>query len=1002
MQKDTETTKSKDLAPPTAAKPLTVVGVGSSAGGLEALQIMIANLPDDTNMSFIVAQHLSPSHKSMMVDLLVKDAPIPVFTAVDGEALRANALYICPPNHNIEISRDNKIVLTSYVEARRTPRPSIDMLFESIATHKGDDAIGIILSGTGSDGSRGIRAIKAENGFGIVQDPNTAKYDGMPNSAINSGNVDLIVSPEQIGAELKSIVMFPRDRTLIDDKNIPRETYIGIIRQLKLHSKVDFSLYKENTILRRIDRRMTSLKIAKSEDYLQHLSNHREEVTFLFNDMLIGVTSFFRDIRAYETLRRELQLYLATKTDKIIRVWSAGCSTGEEPYTLAMIISDILGDKKNEYKIQIFATDIDEQAISFAREASYPESALQNLPKEIKTRFFTVNGDQYEVIKSIKAMVIFSLHDINKDPPFLRLDLITCRNLMIYFTAELQRMLLPTFHYALNPGGLLLLGISESIGLFQEQYRVISKAAKLYQAVLINKSLPPERVRPSRRIPDYIEPTPAVERQSLTPAKRLDLDYSALIMDALKDRVLPNALLINENQDIIFSEGNNELLVRSQGIPSNNVFKNFHPKLGIELRSSLHEIDTGKSFVDTGYQNIKLKDDNVWVRMMLVRVDRSPPLGRLTVIFTDIERPFALPSIKDIEGNVSTEVVKEQERLLNRTRDQLQNVIEELETSNEEMQAMNEELQSSNEELQSSNEELETTNEELQSTNEELQTAYAELRMAYEEKEQQQSELQVLRTDLMQANNLLHEAEKIGLSGSWMWDIENRRLTWSKGCFALFDLDDNDYQPSFEAFIGLVHADDRNRLETQMKEMLIKQVKLPITFKVGGTDQVVKVISLDAVVSFNELKQATKVMGTMTDITEKTHYEKNTSAYKDKINYILTSSLNCAYIYNFIDEHIEYVNPTLTQQFGFSLADLEDFSGEAFFNLFAGDEVAKIKQHFDRVRTGSPGATYPSKYAFKKRDPNGFTPVYANHTVYDLDDTTGYASKMLVTFFAAE
>lgn len=876
------------------------------------------------------------------------------------------------------------------------------MLFESIATHKGDDAIGIILSGTGSDGSRGIRAIKAENGFGIVQDPNTAKYDGMPNSAINSGNVDLIVSPEQIGAELKSIVMFPRDRTIIDEKTIPRETYIGIIRLLKLHSKVDFSLYKENTILRRIERRMTSLKIARSEDYLQHMGAHTEEISFLFNDMLIGVTSFFRDVRAYEVLRRELQLYLANKTDNIIRVWSAGCSTGEEPYTLAMIISDILGDKKNEYKIQIFATDIDEQSINFAREAVYPESALQNLPKEIKAKFFTVKGDQYEVIKPIKSMVIFSLHDINKDPPFLRLDLITCRNLMIYFTAELQRMLLPTFHYALNPGSLLMLGISESIGLFQEQYRAISKSTKLYQAVSINKTLPPERIMHNRRIPDYIDPSPVIEKQIISPAKKLDQDYSLLIMEALKNRVLPNALLVNENQDIVFSEGSNELLIRSEGIPSNNVFKNFHPKLVVELRSSLHEIDIGKPFVDTGYQNIKLKDDNVWVRMMLVRVERAPPLGRLTVIFTDIERPFALPTLKDIEGNISTEVVKEQERLLNRTRDQLQNVIEELETSNEEMQAMNEELQSSNEELQSSNEELETTNEELQSTNEELQTAYAELRMAYEEKEQQQSELQILRTDLIQSNNLLQEAEKIGLSGSWMWDIENRRLTWSNGCFALFDVDTKEFQPSFEAFIGLIHPDDRNRLETQMKEMLIKQVKLPITFKVANVDQEVKIISLDAVVSFNELKQATKVMGTMTDITEKTHYEKNTSAYKDKINYILTSSLNCAYIYNFIDQHIEYVNPTLTQQFGFTLADLEDYSGDTFFKLFANDELEKIKHHFDRVRTGSPGATYPSKYAFKKRDPNGFTPVYANHTVYDVDETTGFASKMLVTFFAAE
>lgn len=981
--------------------PIIVVGVGASAGGLEALQLMITHLPSDTGMSFIVAQHLSPSHRSMMVDLLVKDAPIPVCTAVDDEALHANTLYICPPNHNIELSRDNKIVLTSYVEARHTPRPSIDMLFESIATHKGENAIGIVLSGTGSDGSRGIRAIKAENGFGIVQDPNTAKFDGMPNSAINSGNVDLIVPPDQIGAELKSIVMFPRDRTIDDEKVMPRETYSGIIRLLKLHSKVDFSLYKENTILRRIERRMISLKIPKADDYLKHLEKHPEEISFLFSDMLIGVTSFFRDARAYEILKRELRDYLAEKKDKVIRIWSAGCSTGEEPYTLAIILSDILGSKASEYKIQIFATDIDEHAISFAREAMYPESALQFLPKEIKNKYFTVRHEMYDLIKPVKSLVIFSLHDINRDPPFLRLDLISCRNLMIYFTTELQRLLLPTFHYALNPGGLLMLGLSESIGVFQEQYRVVSKSAKIYESVLVRKSLPPERTLRTRHVPDYIESSSVPVKDAVMPAKKLDSEYSNLIVQALKELVLPNALVINTNQDIVFSEGGNDLLVRPEGVPTNNVVKNFHPKLVVELRSALHEISAGKDFYDTGYQNVILRDESVWVRLILAKIVRGSPLGDLIVIFGDIERPFGLTALQDFEGNISSEVVKEQERLLSRTRDQLQNVIEELETSNEEMQAVNEEMQSSNEELQSSNEELETTNEELQSTNEELQTAYAELRMAYEDKEQQQAELISLRSELIQANTLLQEAEKIGKTGSLMWDLETRKLTWSKGSYTLFGLNDNEFQPSYEAFIGLVHPDDRNRLDNQMKDMLNQRVKLPLVFKAANSESET-IISLDAVVSFNELKQATRVMGIMTDITELTQYEKNTSAYKDKINYILTSSLNCAYIYNFENQHVEYVNPTLTQQFGFALADLEDFSGNNFMKLFKKEEHEKINSHFNKVKNGTPGATYPNNYSFIKKGPHSFVPVYANHTVYDLDEATGLASRMLVTFFAAE
>ena len=286
-----------------ATDNLIVVGIGASAGGLEALQSMVATLPADSNLCFVIAQHLSPSYRSMMVDLLEKDSTIPVVAARDGQRLRANEACICPPNHNIEITYDNTIKLTSYPDVRHTPRPSVDMLFESIAMVKGENGIGIILSGTGSDGARGIRAIKAENGLGIVQDPSTAKYDGMPNAAINSGNVDLIVAPGDIGQELVHLLSFPRVRTIDAETLISREVYSSIIRLLKVHCDVDFSLYKENTILRRIERRMATLKIKRAEEYLTHLKTHKEEVTFLFNDMLIGVTSFFRDTRAFELLR---------------------------------------------------------------------------------------------------------------------------------------------------------------------------------------------------------------------------------------------------------------------------------------------------------------------------------------------------------------------------------------------------------------------------------------------------------------------------------------------------------------------------------------------------------------------------------------------------------------------------------------------------------------------------------------------------------------------------
>ncbi|MBR7890191.1 hypothetical protein J9B83_14870 [Marinomonas sp. A79] len=656
---------------------LTVVGVGASAGGLEALQSMLSNLPTDTNMAFVVAQHLSPSYKSMMVDLLEKGCTIPITSAVDNEVLEPNHAYICPPNFNIEITSGDRISLISYPETRRTPRPSVDMLFESIASVKGESAIGIVLSGTGTDGSRGIRAIKGENGFGIVQDPKDAKYDGMPNSAINSGNVDLIVQSTEIGTELKNIMHFPRRRSVDNENAISRETYNGIINILKKQCKVDFTLYKENTIVRRIDRRMTSLRIHDTKVYLEHLTEHPEEVSLLFNDMLIGVTSFFRDARAFDSLDRELSHYIQNKESKELRIWCVGCSTGEEPYSIAIILSQILGERISDYKIQIFATDIDKNAIEFARNAIYPESALQNLPKAIRDKFFLVNDDQFELTKAIKSHVIFSVHDINNDPPFLRLDLITCRNLMIYFTVELQRQILPTFHYALNPKGILMLGQSESIGVFQEQYRPLSKTNKIYEALFVGKKLPPERKSTNikKKALDYKE-------QSVQESPRrtkLNEEFSNIISSTLKEFVLPNAMLVNENQDIIFTEGENKLLIRPSGLPTNNIFKNLHPQLSIDLRSAFHQLQSGKDIANTGFQSFNLDGKDVWVKLILISIKREGPVGSLILIFSQIEEPVNIPVLtKDSHDSTNQAVLVEQQRLLLKTKEQLQNVIEEL------------------------------------------------------------------------------------------------------------------------------------------------------------------------------------------------------------------------------------------------------------------------------------------------------------------------------------
>lgn len=979
-------------------KGMRIVGVGASAGGLEALQLMVSNLPTDSDLAFVVAQHLSPSYKSMMVDLLEKDATIRVCAPKNHEVIKPNTIYICPPNYNIEVTNSDQILLTTYVENTHTPRPSVDLLLESIAIAKGENAIGIVLSGTGTDGARGIRAIKGEGGFSIAQDPNTAKYDGMPNSAINSGSVDLILAPEEIGIELKNLLKFSRRRSIQVEPLLSREAYNTILRKLKREYKVDFALYKESTIVRRIERRMTALKLASIEAYLKYIKENNSEISFLFNDMLIGVTAFFRDARAFETLHSELKHYLHQKDNNILRVWIPGCSTGEEAYTIAIIVAEILGEEIEKYKIQIFATDIDKRAIDFARSGVYPESALQKMPKLYRQKYFTLAQDQYEIIKPLKAHVIFSEHDVTNDPPFLRLDLISCRNLLIYFNLELQRQIMPVFHYALNPKGLLYLGQSESIGVFQEQFRAVSKSAKLYESVFLGKKVPPERASYKRTILDYVE-TPKIEQKKVVQKRSKVGDLANLISETLKTIFVPYSILINENMDIVYVEGKNPLLIRPEGVPSNNIYTNLHPGLLVDLRSCIHLVETGKDFAKTGFQKIEINDEEKWVRIMVSEIPHLPGFGRLLMLFCQVEDEIDMPLLSHTDDMGNVLLAKEQERQLMRTKEQLQSVIEELETSNEEMQSMNEELQSSNEELQSSNEELETTNEELQSTNEELQTAYAELRVAYEDKEIQQRELNELQVRVEEANNLLQEAEKLGGMGSWMWDVSQHLMTWSHGCYELFGLDDKTFKPSYEAFIGLAYAEDRNELEKHITALLTHQTSESYRFRAMGKNKNVIWVELDAFVSFNKFRQAEKVIGNLTNITNQVQLSEHLNVQQYRIDYLMQQSLNGAYIYDYIDNKNIYINPAYTKILGYTLEDMNNCKPEDFVALFHPDDVESIYKHMDTVKNGTMGVAYPIKYRLKHKYTGEFVTLYSNDTIYAQDTVSHKAITMLGTFF---
>lgn len=990
-------------------RDMIVVGIGASAGGLEALSQMMSNMPDDTNMSFVLAQHLSPSYRSMLVDLLQKESKINVVTAKNGEPLYPNTLYVCPPSYNIEIGNDQTIILTLTNDNFHLPRPSVDMLFESLAVSKGEDAIGIVLSGTGSDGARGIRIIKGEGGFGIVQDPGTAKYDGMPNAAINSGNVDLIVPASEIGKELKNIADFPNKRKVEFDSELSKDNYLEILMLLKKARKVDFNLYKKTTVLRRIQRRMTALKITKVVEYIDCLKTNPDELEVLFNDMLIGVTSFFRDGSAFNRLSEKMRSYIAESTTKSLRVWVPACATGEEPYSIAMMIAEILGKRLNDYKVQIFATDVDNKAISIARNGVYTESAISAIPDSIRRKYFTVNGDSFQIIKPIKAMVIFSVQDVTVDPPFLRLDLISCRNLLIYFNLELQRRVFPIFHYALNTKGLLFLGQSESIGMFQDQFRVVSANAKIYEANFLGQKMVPSVQRQqvaSAKMDDIrmFSEMPRTPEKRVSETKNTVDTLNHYIIEKLKEVLLPYTVLVNENMDIVFTNGQNPLIERPVGLPSNNIFKNLNSVLTIDLRSGIHQIENGEKLVRTSFQKISVNNQDLWARLVLSPLEFIPGMGKLTMIFFQLENQIDLP-LTAVDGakTESSVIALEQERQLIKAKEQLQTVIEESETSNEEMQSLNEELQSSNEELQSSNEELETTNEELQSTNEELQTAYAELKIAYDERALQQSKLERLTQQLEKSNALLKEAEHLGRNGSFRWILKEDLMFWSDGVYFLFGIDAQKYTPTYEAFIGLAHREDRQKLEDYLERLLTHKKTEPLQFRAQRKNSETIWLKLEASVSYDKMKQVDEVVGNLSDVTEQKNMKFELQAQQNDLVRVLDASLCGVVGYDLNEEVVTYVNAAFSSMLNYDLSQMQSLGKQGLLKIVNPDDVNELKSVIEGLKQSDSVNINGRTFRIRKNgEDNQFIRFYASEVLSPVGLKAKHGATVFFSLIAAD
>ena len=906
------------------------VGIGASAGGLEALQQFFENMPPYSPLAYIVVQHLSPDYKSMMVELLSKKTKIPVKRAEDGLQVLANTIYLIPPKKNMRIFH-GKLLLSDQDHSRGINLP-IDIFLNSLAEDQGERAAGIVLSGTGSDGSRGIRAIKEQGGLVMVQSEASAKFDGMPRAAISTGFADFILPPDEMPDQLISYVKHPyvakgnRASSIIEDES----GLTRVFSMLRERFKVDFTFYKQSTITRRIERRMSVNQIVDINDYANFAKNTPSEIATLYRELLIGVTSFFRDSEAYKVLSEKwLPKILDDEDQNECRFWVAGCSTGEEAYSVAITARECMERLGISKDIKIFATDIDREAITKAGAGIYPESIAADISSDLLAKYFYRKDENFRINRNIREMVVFAQHNLIKDPPFTNIDLVTCRNLLIYLQPVLQRKAISFFNFSLRPGGLLMLGLSETVGELADLFELVDSKNKFYRS----KGKFNVMVAPEERMAGGIRRHVEYPQRFLggRPVRRLSEEENILqrYVDALSQDYIPVSIIVNEQLELQHLVGDASSLIKlPSGRPVNDLSKMVDKELAIPMSTGIQKVyRTRKSHV---FSNIRIhqRGDIKTLKMTI----RPLPGKRgeemlVAVLIEETAPPRKLDPAQDVlsydlDGEMK-QYLTDIENELQFTRENLQATIEELETANEELQATNEELLASNEELQSTNEELQSTNEELHTVNVEYQNKIMELtelnndvdnlltnsqvgklllddnleirrfstlvktifkvmesdigrplthithlltnadpvsdvRKVMETKGIIEKDVQTLdgrwylmrvlpyqigqnayagavlsflditelkqsKQDLEERNRALRDAQEIADIGNWELDIVNNRLNWSDKIYEIFEVEPSLFPRTYEAFLKLVHPDDRQTLDDRYQRSLTEK-----------------------------------------------------------------------------------------------------------------------------------------------------------------------------------
>ncbi|PPD35864.1 MAG: chemotaxis protein CheB [Methylomonas sp.] len=724
-----------------------IIGIGASAGGLEAIEEFLSHVPALCGAAFVVIQHLDPTHKGLLPELLGRITPMKVAQATEGMQIKPNCVYVIPPNKDLSIQHGKLHLLEP--TASRGLRLPIDFFFTSLAKAQPGQAIGLVLSGMGSDGTLGLTAIKENGGFAGVQTPESAKFDAMPRSAIDAGLADFVAPPDKLWVQIANRLNHDHpakvDIDSPDDMPVKTQNALDdIILLLREHTGNDFLLYKKSTIYRRIERRMALHQFDTIAKYAGYLRENSQELDLLFKELLIGVTHFFRDTGVWETLKSQAipALLAEYPVGKELRAWVPACSTGEEAYSLAILFKEVLEQSalQQRFKLQIFATDLDQDAIEQARRGFYSSAIAADVTPERLARFFDTEDNGYRISKEIREMVVFATQNIIMDPPFTKLDLLSCRNLLIYFGPELQKKLIPLFHYSLVKQGILLLGNAETINHFSTLFATIDSQSRLYR-----------RLEQSPSSADIDFPTKYISVTAMTQPEpqtsKSPVNLQALVDQLLLQHFAPAAVVVNKDGDILYINGRTgKYLEPAAGKANWNIHAMTRDGLRHELVSALNKAQRQAEAVFLPGLTVGTNGSTQTINLTVQAINDPEPLrGMLIVVFADVTTPVTRKRSRKPADAEQQALLME----LQQAKEGLQVMREEKQTSQEELKSANEELQSTNEELQSTNEELTTSKEEMQSLNEELQTVNAELQIKV-------TDLSSVNNDM---NNLLNSME---------------------------------------------------------------------------------------------------------------------------------------------------------------------------------------------------------------------------------------------------